>query len=124
MDDPSIEKDVELNFQLNIYINTLYIDICGILDNCVWCLKEHKKIECKKHMYVSLFHPKFIEITFLKNLSLRLTPFLEWRKDLKKRGDPVAHRIPLYIPQIFRKKTDPLPLFITYFEESDERWNL
>lgn len=112
--------------EINIYINAFYIDIYGILDNLAWSIKEQFEISDIKPLNISLFKKDLFKDESLNNLKLELDDYKEWYEDFKKRRNPVAHRISLYIPIIENDFSFPKkPIFQTYFENKEgEEWNL
>ncbi|MCA9466820.1 MAG: hypothetical protein KC643_15450 [Nitrospira sp.] len=94
----SYEEQMELSRD----INTIYINLRGVLDNFAWCFlyERHPELESKISPYsVGLFSkklrdncPRFAEI------QNEITAHDEWYKEVKERRDPVAHRVPLYVP--------------------------
>lgn len=98
-----VYETIELNADLNSY----YVQLRGALDNLAWALHYHFAVlgdqdedssairyEC------DLFGKKFRKS--LKRhapaLSQGLCEKLDWSKEVRELRDPVAHRIPLYVP--------------------------
>ena len=83
-------------------INNIYIHILGILDNFAWCLLYEMQIELADKLPrndVGLFSKKFRKqcVAFSEMMN-EIVLHDSWHKDVKERRDPVAHRIPLYVP--------------------------
>ena len=87
---------------------------------------------CSVNVYAQLniyMNAFYIDITgvneCLKNLKSDLKCHEEWYKDLKKRRDPSAHRIPLYIPILKNDSSVPRKsILFPYFKEESESWDL
>jgi len=88
-------------------INVLYMHTRGVLDNYAWSLlyetntQEAERIvaEDKGRTWVDMFHPKFKTLCpAFATIEPDMKAHAAWSADLKQRRDPVAHRIPLYIP--------------------------
>ena len=85
-------------------LNIIYINVRGVLDNYAWCLLHEITTDKARElapMKVGLFSKDFMDDANLANLKPKLSGFSAWHTDLKKRRDPVAHRIPLYVPPAF-----------------------
>ena len=90
----------------NIYVNALYLNLRGALDNLAWVIATALDVfptlseASTSRKMVDLFHRKFRsrlkEID--QELHDRLGPFEDWYNELRGLRDPAAHRIPLYIP--------------------------
>lgn len=83
-------------------INSTYIHLLGILDNFAWCLLYERQAELADKLPrndVGLFSPKFRkQFVAFPEIVEEITAHDSWHKDVKSRRDPVAHRIPLYVP--------------------------
>lgn len=97
--DPSSEEEMR---QFNIYLNSLYINIFGSIENLAWliyfeCLYSKAKLS-KKEIY--LFGNKFIQTCKENGCSIEniKKENHNWIEDIKKRRDPIAHQVPLYVP--------------------------
>ena len=68
--------------------------------NFAWAFISEKHPSRKiKPLHVTLFHPKFREACpSLASIARDIDQHAAWARDVKNRRDPVAHRIPLYIP--------------------------
>ena len=96
-DEQSISRD----------INILYLHTRGVLDNFAWSFlhetnapkAERIVAEDKGRMKVDLFHPQFKQLCpAIATIEADINTHRDWNADVKARRDPVAHRIPLYVP--------------------------
>lgn len=83
-------------------INVTYVNLRGTLDCLAWSALSEFRPEMlsqfkERPMKVDLFREEFAQIlpVDFKNKYLR---HRDWYFDLKTRRDPVAHRIPIYVP--------------------------
>jgi hypothetical protein len=85
--------------KINIAINSVYINLRGIIDNIAWIIYyEFIKNGLNKNC-VSLAHPAFqkkLKGTALYDILTQ--KYKEWFCELKALRDPIAHQLPLYIP--------------------------
>ena len=93
---PSIDDCEELNLNLN----TIYINIRGVLDCFSWCLR-HLFIKNGGQRLpdasVDLFYNKFVELLSVEDrVAEVVNNFKSWNMELKSRRDPAVHRIPLF----------------------------
>jgi hypothetical protein len=82
-------------------LNIIYINVSGVLDNYAWCLLHQITTDKMRNLHrrnVGLFSKDFMNDPNLADLKPKLSDFCTWHTDLKKRRDPAAHRIPLYVP--------------------------
>jgi hypothetical protein len=83
-------------------LNVLYMHTRGVLDNFAWSLlhERHPDIASGMNPYdVGLFSPKYrAKCSCFSEIDKDIDAHKDWNKDVKDRRDPVAHRIPLYIP--------------------------
>lgn len=88
-------------------LNSLYMNIRGTMDNLAWAvlleyapeaLDSHRKKNKGREPTVSLLPEMFVGQTHFPELLSNLECHKAWASDFKSRRDPVAHRIPLYIP--------------------------
>lgn len=83
-------------------INNIYIHLLGILDNFAWCLLYERQVELVDKLHrndVGLFSKKFRkQCVAFSEMTGEIVLHDSWHKDVKERRDPVAHRIPLYVP--------------------------
>jgi hypothetical protein len=82
-------------------INIIYMNLRGTLDNFAWCFlyeKEASAVSSFSRMNIDLFAKKFRELPSFAKIAREISVHDDWNKEVKERRDPVAHRIPLYIP--------------------------
>ncbi len=83
-------------------INNTYIHLLGILDNFAWCLVHERQGKLADIMHrndVGLFSKKFRkQCVAYSEIAAEIETHDTWHKDVKERRNPVAHRIPLYVP--------------------------
>jgi hypothetical protein len=83
-------------------LNTLYMNLRGFLDSLAWCLMYERQPDLEKELRrtdFDLFSPKYrTKLRAFAEIEAAVIVHDEWNKDVKKRRDPVAHRIPLYLP--------------------------
>ncbi len=82
-------------------LNTIYINIVGVIDNYAWVLRHERgsaHIQNLAPNGVGLFVKQFRKDPCFGSLMPRLDPFSDWFTDLRSRRDPAAHQIPLYVP--------------------------
>jgi hypothetical protein len=82
-------------------INVIYMHMRGVLDNFAWCFlfeNEPSLIEELHKNDISLFSKKIRKKTEFQPFWEEIDRHQDWNKKLKGRRDPVAHRIPLYVP--------------------------
>ena len=82
-------------------LNAIYINILGLLDNYAWTIVHQvggASVQAAKPLALSLFKPAFAADPALLNVAGTLSPFASWEIDVKKRRNPAAHRMPLYVP--------------------------
>lgn len=97
--EPSSEEEMN---RFNIYLNSYYMNIFGSLENLAWLIyfeRIYPGIKLNKK-YIYLFGEKFLQVCekhgfLLKELN---DTYLSWVRELKKKRDPIAHQVPLYIP--------------------------
>lgn len=81
-------------------LNTLYINLRGTLDNLAFCLLY----ECQPNLKIRDMDKSLFSLNFRKAFTdfPAIAPAIQrhddWNRDFKKRRDPAAHRIPLYLP--------------------------
>ncbi len=82
-------------------LNTIYINIVGVLDNYAWCLLYEitpDRVAQLKPAQVGLFSSVILKDSNFDALKVSLDQQSKWHQDLKARRDPAAHRFPLYVP--------------------------
>lgn len=97
-----LTTDEVLDTQLNL--NTFYMHIRGTLDNFAWCiLNEVRRGNTKgiRPMSVELFSETIFPDPEFQGFANAIAAFSPWNAEVKKRRDPVAHRIPLSMPPAF-----------------------
>lgn len=122
---------------LTIEINVIYMNVRAILDNYAWVVLYEKipdKVGKIRRQNVDLFGKCINDYSNLSPLACALQSYRDWNKEIKERRDPVAHRIPLYVPPSFlnpeeRKRYNELfdqhlraALEQHDFETSDAAW--
>ncbi len=95
------ESEDEMH-HFNIYLNSLYINIFGILENLAWFIyyeKLYPEIKLDKRR-ISLFNKVFIDTCEKRDLKIQKLndEYDGWVKDLKLKRDPIAHQVPLHVP--------------------------
>jgi hypothetical protein len=87
--------------RLTAALNLIYINIRGVLDNLCWALLHEKAPEktTLRASRIGLFLPCVLEDERFVALNDVLKAHAAWNRDLKRRRDPAAHRIPLTIPR-------------------------
>ena len=92
------EDEIEVTKELNV----LYMNIRGVLDNYAWCFAYEKEPDLIVKLtpnQIGLFSHKFRRLSLaFAFISDEIKVHDEWERDLATRRDPVAHRIPLYVP--------------------------
>jgi len=91
--------------EVNIFLNSFYINIMGALDNLAWVIQHELSVieganENNKCYLINLFNREFQKRLngIDDNIVESLIAHHEWYKEIKKFRDPSAHRIPLYCP--------------------------
>jgi hypothetical protein len=83
-------------------INIIYMQLRGVLDNFAWCLLYERQpdLEGTIRCYdVGLFSQTFRkQCAAFSEVEDEIKVHDVWNEEVKKRRDPVAHRIPLYVP--------------------------
>jgi hypothetical protein len=107
--DPNSEQ--EQNY-FNIYLNSLYINIFGTIENLAWLIYYEKIYPDKKpNKYsISIFKEKFIKICFNCGLDIAniKNDYDKWINEIKEKRDPIAHQVPLYVPFRIIRNDDQL----------------
>ncbi|MBE2190808.1 MAG: hypothetical protein IAE63_01370 [Alphaproteobacteria bacterium] len=92
----------EEQMELSKDINVLYMNIRGVLDNFAWCYMYERSPELEKKLsynQVGLFSRKFRKLCDpFSEIESAIKVHDSWERELATRRDPVAHRIPLYVP--------------------------
>lgn len=93
-----------LCWELNVHLNSYYLNLRGAFDNLAWALKYEFKLlpdvsedSDKRRNLCNLFHPKFQKLLEPDHSQLAevLVGLASWKDELSKLRDPAAHRIPL-----------------------------
>jgi hypothetical protein len=82
-------------------LNVIYINIRGVLDNFAWSLLHERAPEEAKELepqQVGFFNPCIVRDSRFAVLAKLISEHESWHRDVKKRRDPAAHRIPLTVP--------------------------
>jgi hypothetical protein len=82
-------------------LNVIYINIVGVVDNLAWAAFLHRAPDVAANLpatQVGLFTRALARTAGLEPLAAMVEPFRAWFEDLRRRRDPAAHRIPLYLP--------------------------
>jgi hypothetical protein len=94
----NIDTDTFAIDQINVAINSIYINIRGIIDNISWVLKYEYSINISVNN-VFIGNEKFRKKLEEKGCqTTKINVFDDWLKELKEKRDPITHRLPLYIP--------------------------
>lgn len=90
--------------ELNVHINSYYINLRGCLDNIAWAMQHEFSLfpgvteaDGGKRQCVNLFGEKFLLALEKRDEALVSTirTFSQWERDLGELRDPAAHRVPL-----------------------------
>jgi len=93
-------------WELNVHLNSYYLNLRGALDNLAWALKyefnlfpEVDEEKSPRRSYSNLFHRKFQELLRRDHSELAemLFTLASWQTELSNLRDPAAHRIPLTV---------------------------
>jgi hypothetical protein len=82
-------------------LNSIYINIIGVLDNYAWVMVHqvgNEETKQAKPMSIGLFKRTLAADCNLKPTIDALSSFSDWERDIKTLRDPAAHRMPLYVP--------------------------
>jgi hypothetical protein len=97
----------------SLHLNSLYLNIRGCLDNFAWALlwqlapSEAEKFDSEDDFQrVGLFKKSVLGKLSGTKLKDFLEGCAEWDKDFKVKRDPVAHRLPLFIPPQILKEAE------------------
>lgn len=108
-------------------INVIYMHLRGVLDNFSWCFLFEKEPEIANNinpLSVSLFSKEIRKRTKYNTFWDELDKHSDWSNDAKSRRDPVAHRIPLYVPPsllIGDEQTEYQDLTRRWYEAANRR---
>lgn len=83
------------------YLNSIYIDLLGLMDNYAWTLTHQfgspASVAADK-MKIGLFKPTLAKDPNLASVIAKVRTFSTWESEVKARRNPAAHRMPLYVP--------------------------
>jgi len=111
-------------------INIIYMNLRGILDNFAWCLLYERQPELADKIDrndVGLFSKRFRKhFDAYSEIDDEIKVHSVWHHDVKERCDPVAHRIPLYVPPalITQEEAKTYSPINDHFNDSLERLKL
>ncbi len=99
--------------ELNVHLNSFYVQLRGALDNLAWTLHYEFKIlgtkdetDSDTRSKCGLFEKRFVRPleTLQPALAAVLREKQRWFRAFKEFRDPVAHRVPLYaMPGVIRE---------------------
>ena len=92
---------LEQSDDVSRYLNSIYIDLLGLMDNYAWTLAYQfasEKTLSTDRMQIGLFKPALAKDPALSSLMSPIRAFAQWEKEVKERRNPAAHRMPLYVP--------------------------
>jgi hypothetical protein len=101
MPDRIVPLTIEQTDEVCRDLNSIYINILGVLDNYAWVMTHqfgNEKTKQAKPISIGLFKPTLAADCNLKPAINALSSFSGWERDIKDRRDPAAHRMPLYVP--------------------------
>ncbi len=90
----------EQTARASMALNTIYINIRGILDNFAWAVIEQAgglAAGNLSHSHVDLFGHRFSRVKAYGDLPHKLSAVAAWSVEVKERRNPAAHRIPLAV---------------------------
>lgn len=82
-------------------LNDVYIHALGTVDNYAWAISHFFGNDALKRLRpvdVGLFRRDFCSNRFVSDFGEIAAEFANWHSEIKRRRDPVAHRIPLSVP--------------------------
>lgn len=83
------------------YLNSIYIDLLGLMDNYAWTLAHQfgtSSTLTADKMQIGLFKNVLRKDAALSSVLDQLRSFSDWEREVKERRNPAAHRMPLYVP--------------------------
>jgi len=93
------------NAILSQNINFFYANVYAIADCLAWVLaSEYPDYKIVKRTDVGLFNKKFYPKINGLNEKLNLNKLQPWYDEIVELRDPIAHRIPLYFPEIYKEE--------------------
>jgi len=85
--------------RINIAFNSIYINLRGIIDNLAWMLRYEIISDVVSPKSISFTNNKFLTKLSSANYKIDwISEYSNWFYDLSLLRDPIAHRLPLYIP--------------------------
>lgn len=93
------------------YLNSIYIDLLGLMDNYAWTLTHQfgntASLSADK-MHIGLFKSTLAKDPVLSPVIVEIRSFSAWEREVKDRRNPAAHRMPLYVPSAAFSPDDTL----------------
>ncbi|MGA1834257.1 hypothetical protein [Rhizobium wenxiniae] len=83
------------------YLNSIYIDLLGLMDNYAWTLAHQlgsAETLAADKMHIGLFKRVLARDPVISAVTKEVATFTDWEKEVKERRNPAAHRMPLYVP--------------------------
>lgn len=83
------------------YLNSIYIDLLGLMDNYAWTLTHQfgsKASLAANRMQIGLFKATLARDPVLCSVIEEIRTFSPWEKQVKERRNPAAHSMPPYVP--------------------------
>ncbi len=83
------------------YLNSIYIDLLGLMDNYAWTLAHqlgNAETLAADKMHIGLFKKVLARDPGIAPVIEEVVSFSDWEKEVKERRNPAAHRMPLYVP--------------------------
>lgn len=107
---PSQDTPIGMNnvHKVSNDLNTIYINIRGLLDNYAWTLVELRGGAAALGLRITaigLFDKRFWQALAEPGLEASIMSRLSWHDEMKERRDPAAHRIPLSVPPAVHNPT-------------------
>lgn len=107
----SVPLVLEQSDEVSRYLNSIYIDLLGLMDNYAWTLTHQfgsQETLSADGMQIGLFKRTLAKDPALSSVISEIRAFEEWEKEVKKRRNPAAHRMPLYVPSAALNPEDAL----------------
>lgn len=119
------DYDIDEYALISLLLNSIYMNIAGLLDNTAWFLVEYRAIKLSNNLDVGLFNKRYWQQIGLEDLKKEIFVYKDWYKEFRSIRDPIVHRIPLYIPMIAGNinASTGHPRVAQYFKEY-ETWEL
>jgi len=85
--------------KINVAINSVYINLRGITDNIAWIIYYDIIKSGLSKMKISLYDKDFLRKLEGSQLhDIIIAKYIIWFRELNELRDPIAHRLPLYLP--------------------------